>query len=226
MSARNTQTVQYGIRSFDLSVARENESEYELINLPEANTLLTLSVPDEAYFHFGTQTSPGLDLREWEQIGPKDKPFGQVYLENPAGTGTLEVFFAVDLGGRTESSITTVESIEGTVTTDLSDDIGRSAGTVRVEDTGAVSGSTGTATDNVALTMGRNRKAIDVFVDTSGAATLTVETRLSGGTWRAFDTVDYASATTEVEQYETAYPEIRARVDSNLNTLEAVGKGL
>ena len=93
-------------------------------------------------------------------------------------------------------------------------------------DVSSVTDSTSTAATNVPLQLGEYRKDVDWFVDVSGSATLTVEVRVSGGTWRQFDTVSYSSATTEVEQYSTSFAEIRARVDSNLNTLEGSAKGI
>jgi hypothetical protein len=94
------------------------------------------------------------------------------------------------------------------------------------QDTSPVTGSTGTAGTDVPLVLGDYRKDVDWFVDVSGAATLTVEVRADGGTWRTFDTVDYSSATTEVEQYSTSFAEMRASVDQNLTTLEGSAKGV
>lgn len=87
-------------------------------------------------------------------------------------------------------------------------------------------GSTSTATNNVSLSLGPSIKDVDIFVDTSGSATLTVEVRRPGGAWREYDTVSYGSSATQVEQYSTAFSELRARVDSSLNTLELSAKGV
>jgi len=85
--------------------------------------------------------------------------------------------------------------------------------------------STATAGNNVTFQLGGLRKDVDLFVDVSGPAMLTVEVRQSGGSWRQFDAISYSSATTEVEQYSTAFAELRARVDQNLNALEGSAKG-
>jgi hypothetical protein len=225
MSQRATGTVQYGIRKFDLSKDRNGEQNYELIQAPNTSVISTLDVPDECRLHLGNASSPGLDLREYDFL-KRDSAFGQVYLSNPTGaTGTLRLLFGVDIEAERSEDVT-VEQINSTVTTDLSSDIGRSVGTVRVEDVTPVTGSTGTTATDVTLDLGRYRSNVDWFVDVSGAATLTVEVRTDGGTWRQLDTVSYSSATTEVEQYETAFDEIRASVDANLNTLQGSAKGL
>jgi hypothetical protein len=97
---------------------------------------------------------------------------------------------------------------------------------VQVSDTagdGPVSGTTSTAGQDVTLTLD-GRDTFDIYVDTSGDATLTVEVRSEGGTWRPFDTVSYTGASEEVEQFVTAFYDVRASVNQNLNTLEMSGK--
>lgn len=108
----------------------------------------------------------------------------------------------------------------------LTDSTGAQVDPLARQDTTPVTGSTSTAGTNVALVLGDYRTDTDFFVDVSGSAQLTVEVRTSGGTWRSFDTVSYSSATTEVEQYSTAFAEIRARVDQNLTALEGSAKGV
>lgn len=108
----------------------------------------------------------------------------------------------------------------------LTDSSGTQIDPLARQDTSPVTGSTSTATTDVTLTLGDYRKDVDWFVDVSGSATLTVEVRVDGGTWRTFDTVDYGSATTEVEQYSTSFAEMRASVDANLNTLQGSAKGV
>lgn len=90
-----------------------------------------------------------------------------------------------------------------------------------------VDDTSGDGSGNAAtLDLGPIRQAVDVFVDCSGAATLTVEASFDGSTWRTFDTVDYSSATTSMEQYDIAYPHVRAYLDTATNTVEVASKGL
>lgn len=77
-----------------------------------------------------------------------------------------------------------------------------------------------------AVNLGDLRTNADVFVDVSGAATLTVEVSTDGQTWREADSVDYASAATDLQQYHFAYQHVRAYVDANANAVEVVGRGL
>lgn len=67
---------------------------------------------------------------------------------------------------------------------------------------------------------------VDVFVDTSAAATLTVEVSTDGSTWRQSDTNDYGAAATDLRQYDLAYPYVRAYLDTATNTVEVVGRGV
>ena len=76
------------------------------------------------------------------------------------------------------------------------------------------------------LVLGDYRKSVDIWVNTSGEATMTVQVRKAGGPWRTLDEVSYNAETTEVEQYDTSYEEIRAKVDTNLNGIEMVSKGV
>lgn len=85
----------------------------------------------------------------------------------------------------------------------------------------------GTGSENAAeLDLGALRSALDIHVDTSGAAQLTVEVSADGETWRPFDSVDYSGAATEVEQYETSYRYVRAYLDSSRNVVEVASKGV
>ena len=90
----------------------------------------------------------------------------------------------------------------------------------------ALTGQTSTAGDDVTLDLGDDRKTVSFAVDTSASATLTVEMRSDGGTWRTADTIDYGSAVSTVETYETGFEQIRASVDTALNALEGSAKGV
>jgi hypothetical protein len=69
-------------------------------------------------------------------------------------------------------------------------------------------------------------KHIDIAVDTSGAATLTVEVSATGefGGEEFTVTVNYDSATEIIEQFAFAHRYIRAQVDQNLTAVEVVGR--
>lgn len=82
------------------------------------------------------------------------------------------------------------------------------------------------AANAAAIEQGRVSTHVDVFVDSSGAATLTVEVSTDGSTWRQADTVDYGSASVDFQQYEFAYEHVRAYLDTATNAVEVVGRGL
>jgi hypothetical protein len=69
---------------------------------------------------------------------------------------------------------------------------------------------------------------VDVAVDVSGAATLTVEFSATGDfTGEEFTvTVDYDAATEIIEQFDPAHKYVRAQVDANLTNLEVVSRGV
>lgn len=91
-----------------------------------------------------------------------------------------------------------------------------------VTDTTDSNGSGNAASVN----LGKLKTNVDVFADTSGAATLTVEVSSDGSTWREADSVDLGSATTDLQQYHFAYPHVRAYLDTATNTVEVVGRGV
>lgn len=136
------------------------------------------------------------------------------------------------LNGSNQLDINLAANGAGTLATEqqtpvgVEDSTGTQVDPLSRQDTSPVTGSTTTADTDVTLTLGDYRKDVDFFVDTSGAANLTVEVRTSGGTWRTIDTINYGSATTTVESYTTRFAEIRASVDANLNVLEASSKGI
>lgn len=101
-------------------------------------------------------------------------------------------------------------------------------GSLTLADTGAVEDSTtGTGSASAAsVALGAQRTNVDVFVDVSGAADLTVEVSTDGDTWRQADTVSYDAAGTDLQQYHFAYPHVRAYVSANATTVEVVGRGL
>jgi len=68
----------------------------------------------------------------------------------------------------------------------------------------------------------------DVAVETTGAATLTVQFSASGdfGGEEFEITVDYSEASEVIEQFDPAHQFVRAKVDANLTTLEVVRRGL
>lgn len=99
----------------------------------------------------------------------------------------------------------------------------------RISDTEQVADSTATAGNWVTLDLGDHRTGVDIAVDTSGAATLTVEVSTTGefaGEEIQADTVDYSSAATSLEQFQYRHRYVRAQVGSSLNSLEIVSRGI
>lgn len=74
--------------------------------------------------------------------------------------------------------------------------------------------------------LGRVSTKVDVFVDTSGAADLTVEVSSDGSTWRQASTTSYGSASTDLQQFDFAYQHVRAYLSANVNTLEVTTRGI
>lgn len=84
----------------------------------------------------------------------------------------------------------------------------------------------GTGSGNAAqLDLGEPRQQVEIHVDTSGAANLTVEVSADGSNWRTYDEVSYADANQEVRDYNTSFQHIRAYLDSSRNLIEMSSKG-
>ena len=101
-------------------------------------------------------------------------------------------------------------------------------GTVRIGYIGPADAQTTTAgewTDVVDLEYSGR---VDVAVDTTGTATLTVEFSRSGEFAGEEWTVDvaYDDAEEIIEQFDPAHQYARAQVDANLNRLEVVSRGV
>lgn len=76
------------------------------------------------------------------------------------------------------------------------------------------------------IDLGRVSTKVDVFVDTSGDADLTVEVSTDGSTWRSADTNSYTGSSSDFRQYDFAYQHVRAHLNQNINTVEVVGRGI
>jgi len=240
MSAR-ARPNQYGVREFDLSVSRTNER-FRV----RADRLNVVRADDSVDLRLGSPTAPAIPLRRLEEI---EIPSGieELYLSNNSGTGTLILLFGIE---DVTASVGSAE-IEGTV--DVQDRAAREIGKARVQNSAGVlidpatnasltsvqprsvdgtaqisDSDTGTGSSNAAqLALGDLRKAVDVWVDTSGDATLTVEVSEDGGsTWRQIDTQGYTGASSEIEQYETAFADVRAHLNQNRNEVVAVSRGI
>jgi hypothetical protein len=218
----------YGVRSFDLGNSRTNER-VEV----RTDEIVVLRADDSVDLRIGDERASPIPLRQLESIKIPDG-IQHVYLSNSSGTGELVLLFGVSGVDASAGG----SEISGTV--DVQDRAARELGKTRIEDPSGVlvdpreiAGSdpvtdtdSGTGASNAAqLDLESVRTIVDFYVSTSGAATLTVEVSTGGNTWREFDTVDYTSATSEVEQYETGYRFVRAYLDQNRTVIEASAKG-
>jgi len=93
-----------------------------------------------------------------------------------------------------------------------------------VSDSSTTTGTVGA----VSLETGKLRSDVDLWIDVSGSATLTVEVSTTGD----FDGEEHEVLTegfdteTDLRQFDFAYPYVRAYVDANLNELEIVASGV
>jgi hypothetical protein len=88
--------------------------------------------------------------------------------------------------------------------------------------------TTTTNGEAISIPLGSYLTLVDISVDTSGAATLSIAVSDTGefsGEETTVQTVDYAEAVANLEQFEFAYPFIQASVDANLNELELIARG-
>jgi hypothetical protein len=111
----------------------------------------------------------------------------------------------------------------------VEDGSGTQVDPINQSDTSQISDSTTTAGNNVSLNLGDLRESVDVIADVSGSATLTITASTTGnfsGEQHDVLSIDYTSSGVNLEQIDFAYQHIRASVDSNLNELEIVSRGI
>lgn len=85
----------------------------------------------------------------------------------------------------------------------------------------------GTGSNNAAeLDLQPLRRGVDIHVDTSGDATLTVDVAAEGSNYRQLDTVSYSGASQEIEQYDIVWDRVRAHLNQNRNLVELSSKGV
>lgn len=215
MSARQTErleSVNYGVREFDLSTDRATEDTFELIRLPDARSLTPLDVPAECYLRFGDPTAPAVDLREHvgqEFTAKEGRTFGAVYLENPTGvTGTLRLFYGSEIGVAGNPEIGEVSAVNGTVSVSDPD--------------GPQSDSTTSTGTNVSVTHADG--PVGIVVEASGAGVLTVGVSHDGGTtWTSYD-LDYT--TDGLRETVHGFTDVRAAASANLTRLSIAAKGV
>lgn len=113
----------------DLSVDRSAEDDYELLRLANARFLAFVTVPDEVYLHFGSVEAPAIDAREFEG-GSLNRPeaidagIGAVYVENPAGTGTMTLLAGIDLESNPQPDLGSIDSLDQISSTVSVTDVG------------------------------------------------------------------------------------------------------
>lgn len=131
------------------------------------------------------------------------------------GNNNLEIAIAEDtLNGLDVSGATVTVTDDTNFTTALTD----------TDPISATDSGTGSA-NAAQLDLGSLRKDVDVHVNTSGDATLTVEVSTDASTWREFDTVSYTGGDVRMEQYEIAYRHVRAYLNQNRTLVELASKG-
>jgi hypothetical protein len=71
------------------------------------------------------------------------------------------------------------------------------------------------------------RPTVTVALDTSGAATITVEVSPDGGTnWYPLTSYSPGAAETNADTITTGFDDVRAYIDANLNSLHIGAKGV
>lgn len=247
MSVESTNNSSVGQIRKDLSVNRDTADNFELIRLETARFLSVVNVDSECYLRFGSKTAPPIDVREFEGATfsrPTDvaSGIGYIYLENPTGaTGELLLYTGTDLEADPNPDIGTIDAIDtinDTVATNVTDDTAREVGKVRVQDSAGVltdpldagdmgpfTDRTTTAGNTATVSPGSYGQPVTIVADTSGAATLTVEVSVDGGTtWDAY-TVSIGG-TEGAKEEVNGFGDVRASIDTNLNGLTVSAKGV
>jgi hypothetical protein len=121
------QSIDYGIRSFDLATARDNER----VNI-RANNLAILDADDAATIRFNDPQNAGIEVRKISSItippdDGRESGIERIYLSNPAGSGRLTLL--TGFAGASGSTSTPSDD-----TTDVSDRAAREVGKIRLQD--------------------------------------------------------------------------------------------
>lgn len=99
---------------------------------------------------------------------------------------------------------------------------------VDTSDKQQIKDSTTSAGTWISLDLGDVKNGVDIAVDTSGAATLTIQVSTTGdfgGEQFEVRTIDYSSAVVNLEQFTFRHQYVRCKADANLNDLEMVARG-
>ena len=64
---------------------------------------------------------------------------------------------------------------------------------------------------------------VDLFYQVASGGDIRVDVSTDGTTWRPFDTISPSGADSDIIQFETTYPEVRAYADPNTLTDDALG---
>lgn len=137
----------------------------------------------------------------------------------------------VDIAAQSLSSV----GVSQNQPVDISDDSSRSLGEVVIPtsnpavgvDTSPTSSSTtATGAGSAAQIDAGGLSEVEVLYDTSGAATITVETSTDGNNWYERATFSPGGATQTAQLVTTGARYVRAYIDSNVNRLEVSAKGV
>jgi hypothetical protein len=88
---------------------------------------------------------------------------------------------------------------------------------------------TDSANDWISLDLGPDRDGVDVIADVSGSATLTVEVSTTGqfnGEEHTPYSIPYSSSGVYLEGFDFRHRYVRVKLDSNVNELEMVSRGV
>lgn len=102
-------------------------------------------------------------------------------------------------------------------------------GVKKLQDTASVSGTTTAAADPIRLELDRLRRRVDVVVDTTGPATLSVRVSRSGefaGEETTVREIEYADATTELEAFDFTFSFVEVELNQNVGELTAESRGV
>ena len=141
------------------------------------------------------------------------REIGKARMQDSGGT-LIDPATSNDVTGEQPREVATWSA--GTLSTD--------PGTVAVEAANGPSTDRTTATgaSNAAALQLGERESVDVAYDLAGDATVTVEVRRDGGNWHERESNTYSGE--GVILISTAFTEIRAYADSNLNEIEVAGQ--
>lgn len=196
------------------------DKDLESIQYPDDIDLYPLTIGGIDYRELAFRTDIGTTLVAQNNIYGYDPTAGTWKKVEVDDQGRIELGADIDIGNL--NLLNQADSVINPATE------GTLSGLLQTSDKQQITDSTTSTATWISLDLGDVRNGVDVAVDISGSATLTIQVSTTGdfaGEEFEVQTIDYSSAVVSLEQFEFRHQHVRCKVDANLNNLEMIARG-